>query len=87
MCGFCLIDSRCSDDQDFFAADARKTCSHAKEPILLFLVIGGEGVLMHGDNGIVMCAARPHEVREHLFDSSDEVGLPIKLLSTCATIS
>jgi hypothetical protein len=62
-----------SNNLDFFAADARKFYRHAKEPILLFLVIGGEGILMHGDNGIVICAARPREVWEHLFDSSDDV--------------
>jgi hypothetical protein len=75
MRGLCLINSPPvrSDDLDFFAADARKFYSHAKEPILLFLVIDGEGVLMHGYNGIVMCAARPREVWEHLFDSSDMV--------------
>jgi hypothetical protein len=68
-----------SDDLDFFAADARKLYRHAKEPILLFLVIGGEGILVHGDNAIIMCAARSREVWEHLFDSSDEVGfLPRK---------
>jgi len=81
MRGFCLINSPPvrSDDLDFFAADARELYRHAKEPILLFLVIGGEGILMHGDNNIVMCAARPREIWEHLFDSSDEVGfLPRK---------
>ena len=76
MRGLCLINSPPvrSDDLDFFAADARELYRHAKEPILLFLIIGGERILMHGDNSIVMCAARPREVWEHLFDSSDEVG-------------
>jgi hypothetical protein len=81
MRGLCLINSPPvrSDDLDFFAADARELYRHAKEPILLFLVIGSEGVLMHGDNGIVMCAARPREVWKHRFDSRDKVGfLPRK---------
>jgi hypothetical protein len=81
MRGLCLINSPPvrSKDLDFFAADARELYRHAKESILLFLVIGGEGILMHGDNNIVICAARPREVWEHLFDSSDEVGfLPRK---------
>jgi hypothetical protein len=63
-----------SDELDFFAADARELYRHAKESIFLFLVIGGEGILMHGNNGIVMCAARPSEVWEDLFDNSNEVG-------------
>jgi hypothetical protein len=67
-----------SDDLDFFATDARELYRHAKEHVLLFLVIGGEGILMHGDNGIVMCAARPREVWEHLVDSSDEVGFLLR---------
>ena len=71
-----------SDDLDFFAADAREFYRHAQEPIFVFLVIGGEGILMHGDNSIVMCAARTREVWEHLFDASDEVSfLPRKLRS------
>jgi hypothetical protein len=80
MRGRCLINSLPvrSDDLDFFAADARELYRHAKEHVLLFLVIGGEGILMHGDNGIVMCAARPREVWEHLFDSSDEVGFLLR---------
>jgi hypothetical protein len=75
-----------SDDLDVFAADARKFYSHAKEPILLFRVIGGEGILMHGDKRIVTCAARPREVWEHLFDSSD-VGCQFAVESTAGAFA
>jgi hypothetical protein len=79
VCGLDLINSPPvrSDDLGFFAADAGELYCHAKESVesvLVFLVIGGKRILMHGDNGIVICAARPREVWEHLFDSSDEVG-------------
>jgi len=39
-----------SVDADFFAADARELYRHANEPIFLFLIVGGEGVLVHDDN-------------------------------------
>jgi hypothetical protein len=68
-----------SDDADFFAADASKLYRQSDEAILLFLIIGGERILVHDDNGGVMCAARPRKVWENLFDNSDEVGfLPRK---------
>jgi hypothetical protein len=82
MRDLCLIHSPPvrSDDLDFFAAEARELYRHAQEPIFVFLVVGGEGILMHGDNSIVMCAARTREVWKHLFDASDEVNfLPRKL--------
>ena len=68
-----------SDDADFFAAGASKLYRQSNEAILLFLIIGGERILVHDDNGGVMCAARPGKVWEDLFDNSDEVGfLPRK---------
>jgi hypothetical protein len=39
-----------SGDVDFFAADASELYRHAKEPIFLFLIVCGEGVLVHDDN-------------------------------------
>ena len=63
-----------SVEADFLAADACELYRHAKEPILLFLIVGGEGVLVHDDNRGVGCAARPRKVREHIFDSSGEIG-------------
>ena len=47
---------------------------HANEPISLFLIVGGEGVLVHDHNWGVGCAARSRKVRKHLFDSSDELA-------------
>jgi hypothetical protein len=68
-----------SDDADFFAADASKLYRQSNEAIFLFLIIGGEGILVHDDNGGVMSAARPGKVWEDLFDNSNEVGfLPRK---------
>jgi hypothetical protein len=68
-----------SDDADFFAADASKLYRQSNEAILFFLIIGGERILVHYDNGGVMCAARSGEVWEDLFDNSNEVGfLPRK---------
>ncbi len=67
-------------EADFLAADARKLYRHADELIFLFLIVGGEGVLVHDDNRGILCAACPRKVWEHLFDSSDEVGfLPRKV--------
>ena len=79
--GFALINSLPvrSNDADFFAADASKLYRQSNEAILLFLIIGGERILVHDDNGGVMCAARSGKVWEDLFDNSDEVGfLPRK---------
>jgi hypothetical protein len=63
-----------SGDVDIFAADARELYRHAEEPIFLFLIVSGEGVLVHDDYREVGCTARFCKVREHGFDSSDEVG-------------
>jgi len=54
-----------SDDLDFFAADARELYRHAKEPIFLFLIIGGEGILMHGSPQL-SCQRECQEQEEHL---------------------
>ena len=81
MRGLTLINSLPvrSDDANFFAADASKLYRQSNEAILLFLIIGGEGILVHDDNRSVMCAARPRKLWENLFDYSDEVGfLPCK---------
>jgi hypothetical protein len=59
---------------DIFAADTRELYRHAKESKFLFLIVSGEGVLVHDDYREVRCAARFRKVREHGFDSSDEVG-------------
>jgi hypothetical protein len=67
-----------SDDSDFFAADARELYRHADEPIFLFLIVGGEGVLVHDDNRGVRCAACPRKVWKHLFDSSNELGFLLR---------
>jgi hypothetical protein len=37
-------------DADFLATDASELYRHANEPIFLFLIVGGEGVLVHDDN-------------------------------------
>jgi len=67
------------DDADFLAADASELYRHPKEPIFLFLIVGGEGVLVHDDYRDVRFAARSRKVWEQLFDSSDEIGfLPRK---------
>jgi hypothetical protein len=69
-----------SVDADFFALDARELYRHANEPIFRFLIVGGEGVLVHDDNQGVRCAACPRKLWEHLFDSSNEIGfLPRKV--------
>ncbi len=44
--------------------------ANPKEAIFVFLIVGGEGILVHDDNRGVMCAARPCKVWEHLFDNS-----------------
>ena len=36
-------------DVDFFATDARELYGHAEEPIFLFLIVSGEGVLVQDD--------------------------------------
>ena len=41
---------------DFSTADARELYRHANKPIFLFLIVGGEGVLVHYDNRIVRYA-------------------------------
>jgi len=79
--GLCWINSLPirSDDADFFAADASELYRQSNEAILLFLIIGGERILVHDDNGSVMCTARSGKVWEDLFDNSNEVGfLPRK---------
>ena len=63
-----------SGDVDIFAADASELYRHAKEPKFLFLIVSGEGVLVHDDYREVRCAACFRKVREHGLDSSDEVG-------------
>jgi hypothetical protein len=63
-----------SGDVDIFTADASELYRHAKEPIFLFLIVSGEGVLVHDDNREVRRSARFRKVREHRFDSGDEVG-------------
>jgi len=54
---------------------------HANDPIFLFLIVGGEGVLVHDDNRGVRCAACPRKLWEHLFDSSNEVGFLLRKFS------
>jgi hypothetical protein len=69
-----------SGDVDIFAADARKLYRHAKEPKFLFLIVSGEGILVHDDYREVRCAACSRKIWEHRFDRSDEVGFfPRKL--------
>ena len=63
-----------SNDADFFAAYTGKLYRHAHEPIFFFLIVGGESVLVHHHNRRVLGPACPRKVREHLFDSSDQVG-------------
>ena len=61
-------------DVDFFATDARELYGHAEEPIFLFLIVSGEGVLVQDDYREVSCAACPRKFGEHCLDRSDEVG-------------
>jgi hypothetical protein len=76
MGGLTLINSLPvrSDNADFFAADSSKLYRQSNEAIFLFLIVGSERILVHDDNGRVMCAARPGEVWEDFVDDSDEVG-------------
>jgi hypothetical protein len=50
-----------SVDADFFAADASEFYRHAKEPIFLLPIIGGEGILVPDDNRSVTSTACPRE--------------------------
>jgi hypothetical protein len=63
-----------SVDVKFFPADARELYCHAEEPIFLFLIFGGESILMHYDDRGIRCAACPRKVWEYLLDGGDEVG-------------
>jgi hypothetical protein len=45
------------DDSDFFAADACELYRHADEPIFLFLIVGGEGILVHHLGTNRLCSA------------------------------
>jgi hypothetical protein len=61
-----------SNDADFFAADTSKLYRHAHEPIFVFLIIGGESVLVHDDNRRLLAAACPRKVWEHLFNGGNQ---------------
>ena len=49
--------SRALINSDFVAADARELYRHANEPIFLFLIVGGEGVLVHDLGTNRLCSA------------------------------
>jgi hypothetical protein len=49
-------------------ADSSELYRHANETIFPFLTVGGEGILVRGNNRGVRCAARRRKVWERLFD-------------------
>src|SRR5579863_1183045 len=67
-----------SAHENLSAIDARKLHRHAEESIFLFLIVGGERILVQDDGRYVAFMARPGKLGELGFDDGDQIGFSLR---------